>query len=79
MVKKELLKYVVQLELHLVKNIEESHSDAENKQLKKISKQLKKSVKSHDKQSKTIDKIVNEDDILEGLPKGYFKKKIWYW
>ena len=56
-------------------NIEESHSDAENKQLKKISKQLKKSVKSHDKQSKTIDKIVNEDDILEGLPKGYFKKK----
>ena len=56
-------------------SLEESHSDAENKQLKKISKQLKKSVKSHDKQAKTIDKIVSEDDILEGLPKGYFKKE----
>ena len=56
-------------------NIEESHSDAENKQLKKISKQLKKSVKSHDKQAKTIDKIVSEDGVLEGLPKGYFKKE----
>ncbi len=56
-------------------NIEESHSNAENKQLKKISKQLKKSVKSHDKQAKTIDKIVSEDGVLEGLPKGYFKKE----
>ena len=43
--------------------VSESHTSAENKQLKKISKQLKKSVKSHGKQAKTIDKIVSEEDV----------------
>ncbi len=43
--------------------VSESHTPAENKQLKKISKQLKKSVKSHGKQAKTIDKIVSEEDV----------------
>ena len=56
-------------------NIEESHSDAENNQLKKISKALDKASKMHKDQSTKIKSIVNEDGVLEGLPKGYFKKK----
>jgi len=56
-------------------NIEESHSDSENKQLKKISKALDKASKMHKDQSTKIKSIVNEDGVLEGLPKGYFKKE----
>ena len=56
-------------------NIEESHSDSENKQLKKISKALDKASKMQKDQSTKIKSIVNEDGVLEGLPKGYFKKE----
>ena len=38
-------------------------SKSDEKKIKKISSQLKKSVKSHGKQSKTLDKIVKEDEF----------------
>ena len=59
----------------LDEGLEESHSDAENKQLKKISKALDKASKMHKDQSNKIKSIVSEDGVLEGLPRGYFKKK----
>ena len=55
--------------------LEESHTDAENRQLKKISKALDKASKMHKDQSNKIKSIVSEDGVLEGLPQGYFKKK----
>ena len=44
--------------------LEESHTDAENRQLKKISKALDKASKMHKDQSKKIKKIVKEEDIV---------------
>ena len=55
--------------------VSESHTDVENKQLKKISKALDKASKMHKDQSNKIKSIVSEDGVLEGLPQGYFKKK----
>ena len=43
--------------------LEESHTDAENRQLKKISKALDKASKMHKDQSKKIKKIVKEEDV----------------
>ena len=55
--------------------VSESHTNVENKQLKKISKALDKASKMHKDQSNKIKSIVSEDGVLEGLPQGYFKKK----
>ena len=44
--------------------LEESHTDAENRQLKKISKALDKASKMHKDQSKKIKKIVKEEDVI---------------
>ena len=40
-----------------------------------MSKALDKASKMHKDQSTKIKSIVNEDGVLEGLPKGYFKKE----
>ena len=45
---------------------EDELTKSEKNKLKKVSSQLKKSVKAHDKQSKTIDKIVNEEEVKIG-------------
>jgi len=45
---------------------EDELTKSEKKKLKKVSSQLKKSVKAHDTQSKTIDKIVNEEEVKIG-------------
>ena len=43
--------------------LEEDHTDRENRQLKKIEKELKGASKMHKRQAKQIKKIVSEDDI----------------
>ncbi len=45
---------------------EDELTKSEKNKLKKVSSQLKKSVKAHDKQSKTIDKIVKEEEVKIG-------------
>ena len=45
---------------------EDELTKSEKNKLKKVSSQLKKSVKAHDTQSKTIDKIVNEEEVKIG-------------
>ena len=47
--------------------MEEGHSDAENKKLKKISKELNKASKMHKSQADRIDKITTEGDTYEKM------------